>query len=334
MSPEPPVKAELSRDCNVMGGGTKVVSPRPDATRQDLPPVPSDVPVVEEHTEPVTQGWSTVRRKRHGARQPLENVDIVSIQAEEQPRLSEHVACAAVVSSRNNEDALTNVERHTCLVDTVARSNIVATDVVFVPSSVSSLALTRHPSELNRLRKPDSKAKRIPKSTRRTEARSKVNAGQQAKKNPNLNLDEAQEHVSSRKNRKSNPKPTIPTDEITRSRHEDELTVASQGDLAACSTETPPEGRRAAALKLEWIDSDYFSMMSLPAYLLISPHTLFPYFPATLTLHDYLITSILDIEVSLSVIYATLLVALSTPVRPHTSYFSAFLEYDKRVVIH
>ena len=77
MSPEPPVKAELSGDCDVMEGGTKVVTLRPDVIRQDLTPVPSAVPIVEERTELVTQSWSTVRRKRHGARPLLENADIV-----------------------------------------------------------------------------------------------------------------------------------------------------------------------------------------------------------------------------------------------------------------
>ena len=93
-------------------------------------------------------------------------------------------------------------------------------------------------------------------------------------------------HVSSRINRKSKTKGKIPTGEITRLGTENELAVVSQGDLVGCSMEKPPEGGRAAALKLELIDSDYFSMMSSPVYILISPHTLFPYLPATLTLHD------------------------------------------------
>ena len=103
-------------------------------------------------------------RKRHGERLLLGEAVIVPRLGEGQFTLSEHAACAAVAPPRSNEDVLMTATRNACSVDTVARSNTVASVVASVPISVSSLPLTRQTSELYRISKPDSKAKTIPKS--------------------------------------------------------------------------------------------------------------------------------------------------------------------------
>ena len=109
------------------------------------------------------------------ASQLLANADIVSIQAKKEPKLSEHAVCAADAPQTKNEHALLSAKRHTCFVNTVAKSYILATDVVFVMSSVYGFALTRHPSVVNQLRKLYSNAKRIANLTRHTAAKKNQN---------------------------------------------------------------------------------------------------------------------------------------------------------------